>query len=232
MKPSLKIIVLQPLYIAIMALFPGPAFSDSDTVNAIKSPDSNDTVQLVNMQAYLQMSHVNLSEGNAIGIAALQEPADAMKIGSPTWFAEMQAFQSYQNNMNQAIDLQNDVKRMAVAYAHMIDESGRAAREKDPAEQRHLFENFLFDSRVFLRDHFDPSYQLWVLRAVAAMKLNKPATGAQAGLILSLMPSSQRAEPRIQRLLAVLDSKGWVPKDTPAEAKPASGPAAAGKPGN
>ncbi|MGD1031771.1 MAG: hypothetical protein ABSA05_11595 [Opitutaceae bacterium] len=241
MKHASRINLQRPLHIAVLALVPGLAFAQSDTVNTVKSSDENDTVNLVNMQAYLQMAQPNLVQGNAIahpGPSDKTDPGTGLPVptappayGSAQYMQEMAAFQQYQNSMTQVIDLQNDVRRLAGQYTHMIDEAGRAAREKDPAEQRHLFENFLYDSRVFLRDHYDPSYQLWVLRAVAALKLDKPATGIQAAQILSLMPPNQRAEPRIQKMLSVLGSHGWLPKDKPAEAQPNPASPAPDKPG-
>jgi hypothetical protein len=150
---------------------------------------------------------------------------------SPAYMQEIAAFQSYQNDMTQVIDLQQDTKNLILHYKDMLDEASRAAKSKDVAEQKHLFENYLYDSKMFLRDHFDPSYELWVMRAIAALKLNKPATGMQAAQILSTMPEQQRVDPRIQKILVVLDKEGWGPKANPAKPAPSPAPQAAGNSG-
>jgi hypothetical protein len=150
--------------------------------------------------------------------------------GTSAFNDEISMFQS-QNNVNNVVGLNEDMKQMRLDYKKMMDTAGQAVRSADPKEQAHLFDNFLYASRNFLRDHFDPSYQLWVFRAIAALKLNKPATGAQAGQILETMPAQQRAEPRIQRILAVLEKQGWIPVEKPAEAAPNPPQQAADKPG-
>lgn len=220
---------IRPLCLAVLALWPGLIFAQKDTADTVKMPDDNDTVNLVNMQVYLQSAHTDLSTGNAI--AAPPGGGSPPAFMSPAYMQEIAAFQSYQNDMTQVIDLQQDTKNLILHYKDMLDEASRAAKSKDAAEQKHLFENYLYDSKMFLRDHFDPSYELWVMRAIAALKLNKPATGMQAAQILSTMPEQQRVDPRIQKILVVLDKEGWGPKANPAKPAPSPAPQAAGNSG-
>jgi len=217
--------------LAILALCQGPVFAGSDTTQ----PDENDVVPLPNpnsdaqgapgsgqnTQLYAQNAQSNLAAGNALG----QQPGTT--VGSAAYGQMTAAFQQYQNNMSMVVDSQSDKKRDAADYARMLDEAGQAAKAKDPAEQVHFFGNYLHDSRIFLSTHPDAT-QLWVLRAVAALKLNKPATGAQAGQMLMALPPPDRDDPHIQKLLSVLAQYGWVPKvrpsaTTPVGAKPSPG---------
>ena len=208
-------IILRPLCFALLALCPGTVFAQSGATNTAKASNDTDTVNLEHMQIYFQNTDA----------AAQKESA-----GTSAFNSELSNFQT-QNNVNTVVGLQQDMLQMQHDYKTMLDTASRAARSTDPKEQTHLFDNYLYLSRNYLRDHFDPSYQLWVLRAIAALKLNRPATGIQAGQILNTMPAQQRAEPRIQRILTVLDKQGWLPKGKPAEANPNPPPPAADKPG-
>jgi hypothetical protein len=211
--------IRRPLCLALIALCPGFVLAQPGATATAKASDVTDTVNLEHMQVYFQNANP------AAGSNAQEKSA-----GTTAFNDEMSNFQS-QNNVNTVVSLQQDMRQMQFDYKTMLDTASQAAKSTDPKEQRHLFDNYLYLSRNFLRDHFDPSYQLWVLRAIAALKLNKPATGIQAGQILSTMPAQQRAEPRIQRILAVLDKQGWLSKDKPAEANPVPAQPAADKPG-
>jgi hypothetical protein len=216
------------LCLVMLVLYPGLALAAPDPVK----PDDDDTVPLSNLhgdaqgfpqnsQAYVQNAQSNLANGNALGQQAM--------VGSPAYGQMTGAFQQYQNNMSMVIASQPDTKKFAAEYTHILDEATQAAKEKDPAEQVHLFGNYLHDSRIFLINHPDAT-QLWVMRAVAALRLNKPATGIQAGQILSALPPKDRTDPHIKRLLDVLEKQGWIPNGKAAEAKANPGPSAGGKP--
>jgi hypothetical protein len=211
----MKSIIRRSFGVAFFALCPGFVFAQSGAMGAAKASNDTDTVNLEHMQVYFQNTDA----------AAQKESA-----GTSAFNSELSNFQT-QNNVNTVVGLQQDMLQMQHDYKTMLDTASRAAKSTDPKEQTHLFDNYLYLSRNYLRDHFDPSYQLWVLRAIAALKLNKPATGSQAGQILLTMPPQQRAEPRIQRILAVLDKQGWLPKDKPAGASPNLPPPAADKSG-
>ena len=118
---------------------------------------------------------------------------------------------------------EDELKGMSPAQRQAL--ADQAAKSKDVDERRHLFGNYLFDSRILLRDH--PEFtRLWVLRAVAALQLDKAATGSEAGRILEALPPKDRADPHVQKLLVVLGSKGWL-----APAQPVATPASAVQPG-
>jgi hypothetical protein len=67
------------------------------------------------------------------------------------------------------------------------------------------------------------------LRAIAAVQLNKEATGKEAGhMILTALPEKDRSDPHIQKLLVILHGMGWLP-DAKGGAAPAATPAGATK---
>jgi hypothetical protein len=229
MKPSMR----WALCLATLALFQGPVFAGSDAAHAddndvVPLPKSSDDTQHSagtgqNTQLYAQNAQTSLAAGNALGQQA------TTTIGSAAYGQMTASFQQYQNSMTMVVASQSDAKSDAREYAREIDEANQAAKSKDPAEQVHLFGNYLHDSRIFLTTHPDVT-QLWVLRAVAALKLNKPATGAQAGQILSSLPPKDRDDPHIQKLLQVLGQYGWLPKANAAATAPAGTNPNAGSP--
>jgi hypothetical protein len=67
------------------------------------------------------------------------------------------------------------------------------------------------------------------LRAIAAVQLNKEATGKEAGhMILTALPEKDRSDPHIQKLLVILHGKGWLP-EVKVVAAPVATPASAAK---
>jgi hypothetical protein len=190
-----------------MALCPGLAFAQSsptDTVDLSKTQDF-----------YTQNAKAAQTQGgDSAGTAAYEQMMDNFKT---------------QNNTSSVTSSTQDLRQMKVDYNAMVKDATDGMKSKDPGEQKHLFDNYLYKSRNYLRDHPDPSYQLWIYRAVAAINLNKPATGMQAAQILSMMPAQQRSEPRVQRILAFLDKLGWMPQGSSAGAAPNQAPPAASK---
>ena len=190
--------IRKPIRFAPFAFCLGFVFAQSGATNTAKA-DSNDTVDLTHMQVYYQTR--DAAGGGSRG-----------SVSTSAFKCEMAMFQS-QNDTKNSVNANEDLKQMRNDYRTMMDTAANAAKTKDPKERAHLFDNFLFLSRTFLRDHFDPSYEPWVQRAIASLVLNRPATGTQAGQILLNMPDEQRNSPRIQRILAVLVRQGWLPKD-------------------
>jgi hypothetical protein len=181
-----------------MAICPGFAFAQSNPA---------DTVDLSKTQDFYTQNAkaAQVPGGAAAGTAAYDQMMDNFK---------------NQNNTSSITSGTQDLRQMRVDYNTMVKMATDGMKSKDPSEQKHLFDNYLFLSRNYLRDHPDPSYQLWIYRAIAAVNLNKPATGMQAAQILSMMPAQQRAEPRVQRILAFLDKQGWMPQGGSAAAAP------------
>ena len=181
----------------------GPSLVFAQTIQ--NQSDINDTV-------YLQQANAGMAAGNAIGNPVTAAPGtQAPTYGSPQYMQQMQSFQQYQDNMNVVVGAHDDVVRKQRDYQHLLEEADFAAKTKDADERRHYFGNYLVDSRNFLRDHPEAPPRLWVLRAIAAVQLDKEATGKEAGhMILTSLPEKDREDPHVRTLLRILRSKGWL----------------------
>jgi hypothetical protein len=193
----------RPFCFALIALFPVSVFAQWGS----KDPD---TVNLDNVKDFYVQN------------AKAGTPGNPSTVDPDAFDSEMANFKN-QNNTGTMTQLQQDLRQMRLDYKTMVNEANQAMRSKDPNEQLHLFGTFMFESRNYLRDHPDASYLLWLLRAIAAVNLNKPTAGTQAGQILLMAPAQARSDPRIARILAFLENKGWLPKDASAAAAPAAG---------
>ena len=213
----------------MLALCPGLAFAQSDTVRsgtASSGTAQSETDMGLNDTVYLQNAQSSLSEGNALG------KLSTTTYGSPGYNQMIGDFEAYKDNMSAVVDAQADTKRVAHDFAHLLNEAGQAAKEKDVGEQNHLFGNYLYESRNFLILHpgYPEANRIWILRAVAALKLNKPATGAEAGRVIAALPPQDRDDPHIKNLLAVLDKQGWLPTSKTSAAKANPSPQPTGTP--
>jgi len=232
------------LCFATLAIGPSLVFAQttqnqSDSKDTVNSPQANAaapeepvgsrTIQNqsdINDTVYLQQANAGMALGNAIGNPVGGSPP---AFGSPLYMQEMQAFNQYQQSMGMVVAAHDDIVRKQKDYEHLLEEADFAAKTKDVDERRHYFGNYLVDSRNFLRDHPDAPPRLWVLRAIAAVQLNKEATGKEAGhMILTALPEKDRSDPHIQKLLVILHGMGWLP-DAKGGAAPAATPAGATK---
>jgi hypothetical protein len=76
------------------------------------------------------------------------------------------------------------------------------------SERDGFLQEFLVKSQDFVREHPN-SIQLWTLRAVAAMELNQPNAGREACQRMIGLRAGDLDDPKIRRVLAMLDRKGW-----------------------
>lgn len=160
----------------------------------------------LNSVVYLENAHASLSEGNSLG----QQPKTV--VGSSAYSTMMGDFQSYAESMTMVIQDETNARRERTDFANLIDVAEQAVRAKDGNEQVHLFGNYLHDSRSFLIQY--PDYpgdkHLWVLRGVAALRLDKPVVGYEAGRVLLALPAADRADPHIVMILDALEKQGWL----------------------
>jgi hypothetical protein len=139
-----------------------------------------------------------------------------------------QAVQEYQDAINTVIDDNNSAAAPLQEYRRLLAIATRAARTKDATERKDQFGNFLYDSRIYLHDHPEAT-RLWVMRAAASLQLNKPATGAEAARAILNFPPAYRDDPQVQKLIALIRQRGWLPAET--AATPGPGKPAASAPG-
>ncbi len=207
----MKMTLLSPLCLVIWVLCPGCTSPQSGSAKSDSNLGLNSTI-------YLQNAHANLSEGNTLG----QNPKTV--VGTPAFNQMIGDFESYRENMTMVVQDEADTRRERDEFSTLIDVAEQAVKAKDSDEQIHLFGNYLYDSRNFLIRY--PDYpgdkHLWVLRGVAALRLNKPVVGYEAGRVLFALPAEERADPHVAKILDALDKQGWLARDKLAADKPAN----------
>ena len=89
-------------------------------------------------------------------------------------------------------------------------ELGREAQQTtDLEQQKTLLQQFMDKSAAFVQKHPEV-IQLWQLRAAAALILNDPQAGAEAGQKLLVTSATDGNDPKMRQLLAQLNLKGWL----------------------
>jgi hypothetical protein len=105
-----------------------------------------------------------------------------------------------------------------VEYNSLIELARQAQQTTDLEQQNALLKQFMDKSHAFLLKHPDQML-LWQLRAASAISLNDPMAGYEAGQKLIAAGAADSGDPNLQRLLAQLNSKGWLDKQKAEEAK-------------
>lgn len=94
----------------------------------------------------------------------------------------------------------------------IIDEADAA---KNPAERSKLLAEFLEKSAAFVQDH-PQLLQVWTLRAVAAIELNRAKVAWESGQQMTQLGADNSDDPKVGKVLAMLDRKGWSGAQLPA----------------
>jgi hypothetical protein len=95
-----------------------------------------------------------------------------------------------------------------VDYDALIELAKQARQTTDLEQQNTLLLQFMDQSSLFL-SKYPTAMLLWQLRAAAAINLNDPAAGYEAGQSLLNADSN---DANVRRLLAQLKNKGWLDK--------------------
>jgi hypothetical protein len=98
-----------------------------------------------------------------------------------------------------------------VEYNTLIELAREAQQGTGLERQRASLSQFMDKSRAFLQKHPD-QILLWQLRAASAISLNDPMAAYEAGQKLIATGAADSNDPNMQRLLAQLNSKGWLDK--------------------
>ena len=93
----------------------------------------------------------------------------------------------------------------------IIEEADQA---KLDVERKRLLDEFLTKSDPFVRENKD-LLNMWMLRAVAALELNRRAPGREAAQELERLGASQSTDAKLAKVLAQLDRKGWTGDEAP-----------------
>ena len=102
--------------------------------------------------------------------------------------------------------LSADARRKMDALQVIIEEADKASGAGD---RRKLLGEFLEKSEPFLREH--PSLvEIWSVRAAAAIELDDAAVGWQTGRKLLELGQGESLDPKMRKLMAMLERKGWL----------------------
>jgi hypothetical protein len=96
-----------------------------------------------------------------------------------------------------------------VEYNTLIELAREAQQGTGLEQQKASLNQFMDKSRPFLQKHPDQML-LWQLRAASAISLNDPMAAYEAGQKLIATGAADSNDPNLQRLLAQLNSKGWL----------------------
>jgi hypothetical protein len=97
-----------------------------------------------------------------------------------------------------------------------------------PDKRKELLGEFLEKSAPFLKEHPGQA-NIWVLRAVAAVELERERSAKRAGQKLQELGYGNSQDEKIRKVMAMLDRKGWLIPPTPPVAKTGEWPES-GKP--
>lgn len=98
-----------------------------------------------------------------------------------------------------------------VDYSALIVLAKQAQQNTDLAEQRKQLQQYMAQSAVFLEKH-PKQMLLWQLRAAAAISLNEPTQGYEAGQQLLALGASESNDANLLQLLGQLKNLGWLDK--------------------
>jgi hypothetical protein len=96
-----------------------------------------------------------------------------------------------------------------VEYNSLIELGREAQQTTDPDQQKKLLQQFMDESLTFLEKH-PRNMLLWQLRGAAAIFLNNPLAGYEAGHNLLALGAADSDDPKLQQIIAKLKIKGWL----------------------
>jgi len=96
-----------------------------------------------------------------------------------------------------------------VEYNSLIELARQAQQTTDLGQQKMLLQQFMTASRPFAQQHQD-DILIWQLRAAAALSLNEPIEGYEAGQELLSAGAADSNDSNLQHLMAQLNLEGWL----------------------
>ena len=96
-----------------------------------------------------------------------------------------------------------------VEYNSLIELARQAQQTTDLGQQKVLLQKFMTESRPFAEQHQN-DILVWQLRAAAALSLNEPIEGYEAGQELLSAGAADSNDPNLQHLMAQLNLAGWL----------------------
>lgn len=105
-----------------------------------------------------------------------------------------------------------------VDYDALLELAHQAQQTSDLVQQKALLRQFMNQSGPFVQIHAEQTL-LWQLRAAAALSLNDPDEGYNAGQKLLAAGAADTNDPNLLRLMAQLKNKNWLDPQGVAAAK-------------
>ncbi len=97
-------------------------------------------------------------------------------------------------------------RRQFDTLALIIEEADKATTDSD---RKKLLQEFLEKSEPFLKAN-PKMLPMWTLRAVASLELNQENEATQAGAELTRLGAENSDDPKLRKVMAMLDRKGWL----------------------
>jgi len=97
-------------------------------------------------------------------------------------------------------------------YSALIEMVRQAQESTDLEEQTRLLQQFMEQSAGFLKQHPE-QMEIWQLRGAAAISLQEPKAGYEAGQRLLAAGAMDNGDANVQQLLAKLKLLGWMDKE-------------------
>jgi hypothetical protein len=104
-----------------------------------------------------------------------------------------------------------EVQRKVNVLKLITDDADKAKS----AQERHTLLNEFMDKSAEVLELAPLQTNIWVLRAVAAIELNQATAGRAAGRQLVRLGMDASGDPKIGKLMAQLDRKGWLVEKGP-----------------
>jgi TPR repeat protein len=95
----------------------------------------------------------------------------------------------------------------------ILDDANKATKPEDRAK---AFQEFMQKSADFAIAHPDQT-NLWVMRAFAAVELDLPSEGWEAGRQLKALGAIHSQDPKVRKVMAELERKSWLGNYSPTQ---------------
>ncbi|HEY8102750.1 MAG TPA: PDZ domain-containing protein [Burkholderiaceae bacterium] len=171
----------------------------------------------------LQGMIVDKIDGTAIAGKSIQEVVKLLSgaIGTPVSLGLVDSVNGETTVAltRQSIQIPNDTNPAQLSgmdkvdYNALIELARQAQQTTDLAQQGNLLQQFMQRSRQFLVMH-PHEMQLWQFRAAAAISLNEPMAGYEAGQRLLAAGAADSNDSAIQQLLVQLKNKEWLDRQS------------------
>jgi TPR repeat protein len=132
-------------------------------------------------------------------------------------FSQLSATPVSQQGQAPSPALSGEARRKSEALMLIVEDADKA---KTPEDRKKLLSEFMDKSDDFLTLN-EKATNIWLTRAAVAVELDAPADGWKAGRKLIELGGENSGEPKLAKLLATLERKGWLEMDPPFSAIPA-----------